>query len=219
MDLLNRRWLTISLAVVAIAGITTSAMGAQRHVVLCNKSNMNFEVAAAYDLSGTNEITSTGWIKVRSCGCETLFNADVKATEFFYYVTKEGSAVGDALSSGKAPLCVKGDGFTFRSQNKNKAACNNVKGREFHDVRHGCTHCFEDANQILHSITTLFFDGVAWLAVRPNTQLPRNKNDIPHTNCLRILPGVVQFLCSRGINQYPLIVCCARRHRSSLFLR
>lgn len=116
------------LAIVAVAGTTTSALGMQRHVVLCNKSNMNFEVAVAYDKAGTSEITSTGWIKIRSCACETLFNADVRATEFFYYVTKEGSAVDDALSSGKAPLCVRGDGFTFRSQNKTKAACSNAKG-------------------------------------------------------------------------------------------
>jgi uncharacterized membrane protein len=129
MNFLSWRWLTGNiLTIAAIAGITTSAVAMQRHVVLCNKSNMNFEVAVAYDKAGTSEITSTGWIKIRSCACETLFNADVRATEFFYYVTKEGSAVDDALSSGKAAICVKGDGFTFQSQNKNKAACNNAKG-------------------------------------------------------------------------------------------
>lgn len=130
MSLLNWRWLSASvLTVIAISGVTTSALGAQKHVILCNKSGVNFEVASGYDLVGTNEITSTGWKTVRACACETLFNKDVKASEFFFYVTKEGSAADDALSSGKAPLCVKGDGFTFRAQNKSKAACNQAGGK------------------------------------------------------------------------------------------
>jgi uncharacterized membrane protein len=129
MTFFTWRCLTVGiLALTAVACTATNVAAMQRHVVLCNKSNINFEVAVAYDKAGTREITSEGWFKVRSCACETLFNADVRATEFFYYVTKEGSAVNAALSSGKAPICVRGESFTFRSQNKNKAACSNAKG-------------------------------------------------------------------------------------------
>jgi len=130
MRLLNERWLTGGVvAAAAMLAITGPAAAAQRHVTLCNKSNMNYEVAVGYDRAGTSETTSRGWITVRSCACETLFNDDVKATEFFFYVTKEGSGVTDALSSGSGPLCVSSHGFRFVSENRSRAACNNAGGR------------------------------------------------------------------------------------------
>jgi uncharacterized membrane protein len=129
MKFFSLRWLAPGLiALIASAGITTSAVGMQRHVKLCNKSNIDFEVAVGYDRSGTSETTSQGWFTVKSCRCETLFNADVRASEFFYYVTRQGSSPTDALSSGKGPLCVKGAGFKLVAQNKSKAACNKAGG-------------------------------------------------------------------------------------------
>jgi uncharacterized membrane protein len=129
MNFLNERWLMGGIAAaVAMLGLTGTAMAAQRHVILCNKSNMNYEVAVGYDLTGTSESTSRGWITVRSCACETLFNDDVRATEFFYYVTKKGGGVADALSSGRGPLCVSNRGFRFLSENASRAACNNAGG-------------------------------------------------------------------------------------------
>jgi uncharacterized membrane protein len=129
MRFFNAPWLVPGLiAVIASAGITTSAAGMQRHVKLCNKSNMDFEVAVGYDRSGTRETTSEGWFTVRSCRCETLFNADVRASEFFYYVTRKGSSPTDALSTGKGPLCVTGAGFKFVAQNSSRAACSRAGG-------------------------------------------------------------------------------------------
>lgn len=129
MHFLNSRRLMGGIAAaVAMLGLTGTATAAQRQVILCNKSNMNYEVAVGYDLTGTSETTSRGWTTVRSCACETLFNADVRATEFFYYVTKQGADVTDALSSGRGPLCVRGRGFKFLSQNTSRAACNGAGG-------------------------------------------------------------------------------------------
>ena len=125
----NGNWLMRAVAAtVAILGFTGTAMAVQRQVILCNKSNINFEVAVAYDLTGTSESTSRGWTTVSSCACETLFDADVRATEFFYYVTRKGAAVTDALSSGRGPVCVRSRGFRFLSENRNRAACNNAGG-------------------------------------------------------------------------------------------
>jgi uncharacterized membrane protein len=117
------------IAAIAIIGLTTSAAAMQRHVRLCNKSNIDFQVAVAYDRTGTSESTSEGWFTVKSCRCATLFNADVRASEFFYYVTKDGSGATDALSSGKGPACVKAARFTLMSANKNKAACTGAGGQ------------------------------------------------------------------------------------------
>lgn len=113
---------------IALVGLTTSAVGMQRHVRLCNKSNIDYQVAVAYDRSGTSESTSEGWFTVKSCRCETLFNTKVRATEFFYYVTRSGSSPTDALSSGKGAACVKAARFTLVSANKNKAACTRAGG-------------------------------------------------------------------------------------------
>lgn len=114
---------------IALVGLTTSAVGMQRHVRLCNKSNIDYQVAVAYDRSGTSESTSEGWFTIKSCRCGTLFNTDVRASEFFYYVTRSGGSTTDALSSGKGSACVKSARFTLVGANRDRAACARAGGQ------------------------------------------------------------------------------------------
>jgi uncharacterized membrane protein len=140
------------IAAIALIGVSTSAAAMQRHVRLCNKSNIDYQVAVAYDRSGSSESTSEGWFTVKSCRCETLFNTDVRATEFFYYVTKDGSRPTDALSSGRAPVCIKAARFALTAANKNQAACTRAGG---HWVR------FAFANATTQNFTVNFRVGNA----------------------------------------------------------
>jgi uncharacterized membrane protein len=127
----NRIVAAIAIAGAAFALVTISnpAHAFTRNVTLCNKSKGNVEVAWGYDLTGTSETRSEGWKTVRSCQCANLFRQDVRATEFFVYVTREGSAIDDALTSGTAPLCVRAKGFTIRASNKSRAACTESGGK------------------------------------------------------------------------------------------
>ena len=100
-----------------------------RHVTFCNKDRGAVEVAWGYEMTGTTETRSQGWKAVQSCGCTTLFKQDVRTTEFFFYVTRKGSAVEDAFMTGTAPLCVRAKEFTHRASNVNQAACAKSGGK------------------------------------------------------------------------------------------
>lgn len=113
---------------VFMAALVGSAQAFERNVTLCNRSTEALEVAYAYDAVGTNEITSRGWRKVAPCSCRDLFSADVKATEFFYFIVRDGTF--DQLSGGNAPICVHpSEAFRFVSQNRSQASCQRAGGR------------------------------------------------------------------------------------------
>jgi uncharacterized membrane protein len=96
-------------------------------VTLCNRTPPDLEVAVAYDLPGTAEITSQGWWKVRGCSCQTLINQELKATEVFLLITKSGSP--EPLVNGAAPICVHpSKKFTYRPQNGGAAQCAQAGG-------------------------------------------------------------------------------------------
>jgi uncharacterized membrane protein len=86
------------------------------------------DVAVGYDLTGTDETRSEGWFTVHPCACTTLFNQDVKTTDYWLYVTKNNGGVLDALTDGNGPLCVRAEKFTFRRSNSSRAACTNAGG-------------------------------------------------------------------------------------------
>jgi hypothetical protein len=113
---------------VLVAALVGSAQAFQRNVTLCNRSTEKLDVAYAYDAVGTSEITSRGWRTVAPCSCRDLFSADVRATEFFYFITRSGTF--DTLSGGNAPICVDPrNGFRFVDQNRSRANCERAGGR------------------------------------------------------------------------------------------
>jgi uncharacterized membrane protein len=98
------------------------AHGFTGKVTLCNRTPPELEVAVAYDLPGTSEITSQGWWAVRGCTCRTLIDQELAATEVFLLITKSGSP--EPLVDGAAPICVHpSNKFTFRLANTNSAQC------------------------------------------------------------------------------------------------
>lgn len=99
-----------------------------RNVTFCNKTAQAVEVAWAYDPTETATTRSEGWRTAQVCQCINLFGEDIRATEFFIYVTRKGSAVGDAISGGRAPLCVRAAQFRFGKSNADAAACANAGG-------------------------------------------------------------------------------------------
>ena len=118
--------LIVSTVMVSISSATHAFI---RNVEFCNKTKAAVDVAWGYDLTGTSETRSEGWKTVQACQCRNLFRQDVRATEFFVYVTRKGSAIGDALTSGSAPLCVRAKEFTIRASNKSQAACTKSGGQ------------------------------------------------------------------------------------------
>jgi uncharacterized membrane protein len=94
-----------------------------RNVNFCNKSNMAVEIAFGYEPASTSTTRTEGWRTVQVCQCRNLFNEDVRAIEFYVYVTKKGGAIGDVLHAGRAPLCVRGRGFRFGTSNSDPTSC------------------------------------------------------------------------------------------------
>jgi uncharacterized membrane protein len=122
----NRKRIGICYAVTVAAGvlgIASAAEAFQRNVTFCNKTNAAVDVAWGYDRTGTSETTSEGWKTVQNCRCTNLFRQDVRATEFWVYVKKPRSALEDALTSGKGPLCIRAREFTFRTSNQSREVC------------------------------------------------------------------------------------------------
>lgn len=121
----GRLFITTAVFVAALMG---SAQAFQRNVTLCNRSTEKLDVAYAYDEVGTSEITSRGWRTVAACSCRDLFSADVKTTEFFYYIARSGTF--DTLSGGNAGICVHPSrAFRFIGENSSRGRCQNAGGR------------------------------------------------------------------------------------------
>jgi hypothetical protein len=121
----GRLLLTTTILTISLVG---SAQAFQRNVSLCNRSTETLEVAYAYDAAGTSEITSRGWRKIAPCSCRDLFSADVRASEFFYYITRSGTF--DTLSGGNAPICIDpSNAFRYLNQNRSQSSCQQSGGR------------------------------------------------------------------------------------------
>jgi uncharacterized membrane protein len=119
--------LTLSIAT-AILWALTPATAFQMRVSFCNKMASAVDVAVGYDLTGTDETRSEGWFTVQPCACTTLFNEDVKTTDYWLYVTRHTGGVLDALTDGNGPLCVRAEKFTFRRSNSSRQACTKAVG-------------------------------------------------------------------------------------------
>jgi uncharacterized membrane protein len=118
------------LAVVALCALTVpnSGQAFQRNVKFCNKSNATYAVAVAFDRNGDDDTRSQGWNIVNSCKCQQLFSEDVKTSDFFFYVRREGTPLNASVSGGSAPLCIKGDKFNFMRANKARKNCEGAGG-------------------------------------------------------------------------------------------
>jgi len=82
------------LAILGIACITSTVVGgpvqgASRTVTFCNKNGLNVEVAWGFD-HAEKGLTSAGWRTVAACACRELFTEELRATEIWLLVTKEG---------------------------------------------------------------------------------------------------------------------------------
>ena len=62
----------------------------QRNISFCNRTDSEVSVAIGIDLVGTSETTSQGWFDVRSCSCRSNLSADLRTTEIFFSVTRDG---------------------------------------------------------------------------------------------------------------------------------
>ena len=115
----------------SLVGIASPVEAFQRNVTFCNKTNAPVDVAWGYDRSGTSETTSEGWKTVQNCRCISLFSEDVRATEFWVYARRPGSALEEALTAGRGPLCIRASAFTFRTSNQSRAACTKNDGHRW----------------------------------------------------------------------------------------
>lgn len=105
----------------------TAAAAFDKQITFCNKTLRDVYVALAYDLSGTSEITSKGWFKTVACTCRTVLNANLRATEVFFLITREG--LENVVADARAPICAHpSDGFNHRSENASQASCENAGG-------------------------------------------------------------------------------------------
>jgi uncharacterized membrane protein len=124
----NRCHYAIAAALLTFLAGSDPAKAFTRNVTFCNHSTNTLELAYGYDATGTSETTSQGWRKVAPCSCRSLFGADVRATEVFVLVLKDGTF--DSLTSGRGPLCVHlTRSFKFINQNRSAASCQSAGGR------------------------------------------------------------------------------------------
>ena len=77
----------------AILWAPAPATAFQMRVSFCNKMVSAVDVAVGYDLTGTDETRSEGWFTMQPCACTTLFNKDVKTTDYWLYVTRNSGDV------------------------------------------------------------------------------------------------------------------------------
>src|SRR5262245_26762471 len=99
---------SICAVIFTIVGIllgTTTASAFKMRVSFCNKMPNVVDVAVGYDLTGTDETRSEGWFTVQPCACATLFNEDVRTTDYWVYVIKRGAGIMGTLTNGQGPLC------------------------------------------------------------------------------------------------------------------
>jgi uncharacterized membrane protein len=126
------RWQRIGLALVlsssVIVGFSGAANSFTRTLNFCNKTNVKLDVAYGYEPAGSTNTQTKGWRNVHVCQCVTLFSEDVRATELYVYVTKEGSAATESFVNGRAPLCVRSAKFQVGPSNRSKERCNATGG-------------------------------------------------------------------------------------------
>ncbi len=97
-------------------------------VTFCNRTPPDLQVAAAFDLAGTAQITSEGWWNVRGCSCKTIVNKQLRASEIFLLIAEPGST--ESLVAGAAPVCVNPSRrFSFRNENTGSAQCAQAGGK------------------------------------------------------------------------------------------
>jgi uncharacterized membrane protein len=124
----NRSHSAIAAALLTLLAGSDPAKAFTRNVTFCNHSTNVLELAYGYDATGTSETTSRGWRQVAPCSCRSLFSADLRATEVFVLVLKDGTF--DSLTSGRGPLCAHPTrSFKFISQNQSAASCQRAGGR------------------------------------------------------------------------------------------
>jgi uncharacterized membrane protein len=112
----------------AWAGGPASAQPFRPSLKFCNRTLSDVRVATAYDLEGTNQITSRGWFNVRACTCRTIIDGvALRATEVFLLANRGG--VGNVLTDARAPICMSPSRFEFRDQNANAQACSAAGGQ------------------------------------------------------------------------------------------
>jgi uncharacterized membrane protein len=87
----NRCHYAIAAALLTLLAVSDPAKAFTRNVTFCNHSSNALELAYGYDATGTSETTSQGWRKVAPCSCRNLFSANLRATEIFVLVLKDGT--------------------------------------------------------------------------------------------------------------------------------
>lgn len=118
----------IAAALITLLAGSDPAKAFTRNVTFCNHSTNALELAYGYDATGTSETTSRGWRQVAPCSCRSLFSADLRATEVFVLVLKDGTF--NSLTSGRGPLCAHPTrSFKFINQNQSAASCQRAGGR------------------------------------------------------------------------------------------
>jgi uncharacterized membrane protein len=124
---LSPSFLAVAIAAASFSSVQTPASAFDREVTFCNKTSRSVDVAVAYDLSGTSEITSKGWFTTQPCSCRRVINADLRATEVFFLVTREG--LENVVADARAGICVHpSDSFTYRSANASAGRCEDAGG-------------------------------------------------------------------------------------------
>jgi uncharacterized membrane protein len=118
---------------IALLGLVTAGMASPlqaetRTVNFCNRNALSVEVAWGFDQSQKG-LTSAGWKTVAACKCRELFTEDLKATEIWLLVTKEGSF--ETLNDSNAHFCVRSKEFRFGPSSKSQAACEKGNGHRW----------------------------------------------------------------------------------------
>lgn len=114
--------------VVLACGATALAQSFEPSLKFCNSTRADVRVATAYDLDGTDEMTSQGWFVVRGCTCRTVIqNVSLRATEVFVIANRNG--IGNLLSNPRAEICLRSTQFNFRNQNRSRQACTAAGGQ------------------------------------------------------------------------------------------
>ena len=122
--------LGLSLSILGLVFVSSVAANAYtRTLNFCNKTDVKVWAAYGYEPAGSNFTQTKGWRAVQACQCVTLFSEDVRATELYYYVIKDGSGIVDGFNDGQAPLCVRDGKFRVGPSNKSKERCNASSGQ------------------------------------------------------------------------------------------
>jgi uncharacterized membrane protein len=126
----KRLWPLAILGIACLASTVVggSVQGASRTVTFCNRNALNVEVAWGFD-HAEKGLTSAGRRTVAACACRELFTEELRATEIWLLVTKEGSF--DTLNDSHANFCVKREKLRFATSNKSQAACEKRNGHRW----------------------------------------------------------------------------------------